>query len=156
MLAVLDKPVWFTYSKRENNLENQFTYSTYTSYLNQHRLMGSRDISSGQGFLPPRPINPENLSTTMEWTEFSGKGVLMAFTIIFIAPTAMVEAGYGRSNPYCVGIIKMDEGPMISSFIHGFDVNHPESIKIGTPMQAVYINKGGAGDEQVILAFEPR
>ena len=117
--------------------------------------MGTRDTSSGQVFLPPRPINPENLSTAMEWMEFSGKGVLQAYTIVYIAPTFMVNAGYSRSKPYCVGIIKTEEGPMISAFIQGVDVIHPETINIGTPMKVVFVGHSELENKQVVLAFQP-
>ena len=103
-------------------MENVFTHAAYTQYLNEHRLMGSRDTQSGALFLPPRPINPETFSSAMEWVEFNGKASLQAFTIVYIAPTAMIEAGYDRKNPYCVGIVRLEEGPLMSALILGVDV----------------------------------
>jgi uncharacterized OB-fold protein len=68
----------------------------------------------------------------MEWVEFSGLGKLLAFTCVHIAPTAMLEVGYSRSNPYCTGIVQLDEGPGISAQILGVDASRPNEIKIGT------------------------
>ncbi|MBI9050528.1 MAG: Zn-ribbon domain-containing OB-fold protein [Anaerolineaceae bacterium] len=136
-------------------MDNQFTFSAYSNYLNEHKLMGSRDKASGAAFLPPRPLNPENFSTDMEWVEFSGKGKLSGFTIVYIAPTAMIEAGYDRKNPYCVGIVETDEGPMVSSFIMDVDVLHPETIQIGMPVKAAFIDRGTEENKQAFLAFQP-
>lgn len=136
-------------------MENLFTHAAYSSNLNNHRLLGSRDKKSGAVFLPPRPLNPANYSIDMEWLEFSGKGTLEAFTIVYIAPSAMIEAGYDRKNPYCVGIVKTEEGPMVSAFIQNVDVNHPENIKVGIPLVASFIDRGEGETRQTFLAFQP-
>lgn len=136
-------------------MDNQFTNTAYCEFLNRHKLMGSRDQNTGQVYLPPRPINPVNHSSSMEWTELKGSGKLQAFTIVYIATSAMIEAGYDRKNPYCVGIVKLDEGPMISGLIEGLDVFHPESIKIGIPVRLKFIDRGDAESKKTFLAFEP-
>ena len=136
-------------------MENQFTVDAYLNFLNQHHLMGSRDQKTGEVFLPPRPLNPANFSTDMEWLEFSGRGVLEAFSIIYIATSAMIAAGYDRKNPYCVGIVKTDEGPSISAQILGVDPCQPESIKIGTPLKVKYVDRDNGTARKTFLAFEP-
>jgi uncharacterized protein len=136
-------------------MENAFTNNAYTRFLGEHKLMGSRDTQTGTVFLPPRPINPENFSTEMEWVELGGAGTLEAFTVVYIAPTAMIEAGYDRKNPYCVGIVRLAEGPMISAQILGVDVRKPESIQIGTPLKATFIDRGEGEARKSFLAFEP-
>jgi len=136
-------------------LENQFTNAAFKEYLQGHKLMGTRDSVSGEVFLPPRPINPKNLSTDMEWVEFSGKGTLVAFAGIFINTSAMVEAGYNRKNPSVVGIVKTNEGPMISALILGLNGCEPGSIKIGTPVSVKYLDQGEGEAHNTLLAFEP-
>jgi uncharacterized OB-fold protein len=136
-------------------MENQFTINAYNEYLKEHRLMGSRDISSGELFLPPRPLNPFDYSTDMEWVEFSGNGELQAFTSIYINSTAMNEVGYNRSNPCVVGIIKTAEGPMISALVVGLNGTKPQNLKIGTPLKVKFIDHGGEGNRKTLLAFEP-
>ena len=42
----------------------------------------------------------------------------------------MIEAGYGRDNPYCSGIVKLKDGVSISAQILGVDVDHPFRKKI--------------------------
>ncbi len=136
-------------------MENVFTHTAYSSYLNDHRLMGSKDLQTGEVFLPPRPMNPETFSTTMEWVELKGEGTLQAFTIVYIAPTAMIEAGYDRKNPYCVGIVKLEEGPMMSGLILGVDVRNSASIQIGMPLKVSFVDRGEGEGKQTFLAFEP-
>lgn len=136
-------------------MENQFTHAAFSNYLNEHRLMGSRNKGNGAVFCPPRPIDPDTHSSDMEWVEFKGAGRLQAFTVVYIGSSMMMAAGYDRKNPYCVGIVKLDEGPMISGLILGVDVLHPESIKIGTPVKVKYVDRGEAEAKKSFLAFEP-
>jgi uncharacterized OB-fold protein len=136
-------------------MENQFTHAAFTQYLAAHRLMGTRNRKSGAMFCPPRPIDPETHSINMEWAEFKGTGKLEGFTVIYIASSAMLAAGYDRKNPYCVGVVRLDEGPMISGLIRGVDVFHPETIKIGMPLKAAFIDRGETETKDVTLAFEP-
>jgi uncharacterized OB-fold protein len=77
----------------------------------------------------------------MEWVELSGKGELAAFTAVYIGPTAMIDAGYDRTNPYCAGIVRLAEGPSISAQILGVDASQPQSIAIGTPLQVSIIER---------------
>lgn len=136
--------------------ENEFTSSTFYEFLNQHRLMGSRCESCGRLYLPPRPLCIDCYSIDMGWTELSGKGKLTAFTTVHIAPTAMIEAGYGRENPYCTGIVQLEEGPAISAQILGVDPSQPDQIAIGTPVRVAFVERGEGpdGGKRTYLAFE--
>ncbi len=136
-------------------MDNQFTINAYTNYLNEHRLMGTRDVKTGEVFLPPRPLNPANSSTEMEWVEFNGRGKLQAFTVVYTGTSAMIAAGHDRKNPYCVGIVKTEEGPMISALILGVDCCQPGSIKIGTPLKVSFVDRGEGDVMKTFLAFEP-
>ena len=136
-------------------MDNQFTHTAFVNFLGEHHLMGTRDKSTGAVFCPPRPIDPVNHSSDMEWVEFKGTGRLEAFTVVYIAPSEMIAAGYDRKNPYCVGIVKLDEGPMISGMILGADVFHPENIKVGAAYKATFIDRGEGDTKKTILAFEP-
>ena len=91
----------------------------------------------------------------MEWIELSGQGKLAAFTIVYIAPSAMIAAGYDRKNPYCVGVIDLAEGAKISAQILGVDVKNPAQIKIGMPLKAKFVERGEGDAKRTFLAFEP-
>jgi uncharacterized OB-fold protein len=132
---------------------NDFSSATFYSLLAEHKLVGTRCGSCGALYLPPRPLCTACYSDDMAWSEFSGKGKLLAFTTIHIAPTAMIAAGYGRDNPYCTGIVQLEEGPAISAQILGVDATHPEQIAIGTPLQVAFVERGEGEEKRTYLAF---
>lgn len=122
--------------------ETPFTIASFDTYLTERKFMASRCRGCGALWLPPRPICPTCKGDEMEWKELSGKGTLVAFTVIGVGPMPMIDAGYGRDNPYCVGIVQVEEGPRIGAQILGVDVAHPEKIKIGTPVVADFVERG--------------
>lgn len=83
-----------------------------------------------------------------------GRGKLIAFTTIRVAPTLMIQEGYGRDNPYCTGIVELEEGVKISARILGVDASNPEKIKVGTPLSLEFIHRGEGGDRVTFLAFK--
>jgi len=91
----------------------------------------------------------------MELVELTGRGTLLAFTIVYVGTSAMVSAGYNRQNPYCVGVVQLAEGAKISAQILGVDVLHPEQIQIGMPLKATFIERGEGEAKKTFLAFEP-
>jgi uncharacterized OB-fold protein len=134
-------------------VERPFTSASFQGFLNEKKLMGSHCVTCNKEFLPPRAICPNCHGDQLTWIEFSGGGKLAAFTSIFIAPTAMIEAGYGRENPYLAGVVELDEGVKISAQVLGLDAAKPEEVKIGTPLQAEFIERGEVESKKVFLAF---
>lgn len=84
-----------------------------------------------------------------------GSGRLVALTSISIAPPAMQEEGFNRKNPYCTGVVRLDEGPRVVARIEGVDARNPETIEIGIPVTAVYLHRGTGEDRTTQLAFRP-
>jgi len=132
-----------------------FSREEFQKYLNDHKLMGTTCKNCGETFLPPRPICAKCGSNEMEWIPVSEKGTLTAFTIVYIAPTAMINAGYGRDNPYCSGIVSLENGLSISAQILGMDVTHPENIRVGIPLKVSFLERGEDESKKTFLAFEP-
>jgi uncharacterized OB-fold protein len=133
--------------------EFDFTSTAYYNRLGEGKLIGSRCAKCGEVYLPPRPYCPACAGSEMEEYEFSGKGKLAAYTVIYIAPTAMIEAGFNRKNPYCAGVVELEEGPRISAQILGVDVEHPESIRIGTPLNVSFVKRGEGEASKTYLGF---
>lgn len=133
--------------------ERPFTSASFDAYVKEKKLMGSHCANCNRDYLPPRAICPNCHSDQLTWTEFSGKAKLAAFTSIFIAPTAMIEAGYGRDNPYLAGVVELDEGVKISAQVLGMDASKPEEVKIGTPLQAEFVERGEGDAKKTLLAF---
>lgn len=134
--------------------ERSFTAAAFQAYMNEGKLMASRNRETGELFVPPRPIDPGSHSETMEWVELSGRGKLAAFTSVYIGTTAMIDAGYDRSKPYVAGIVELEEGPRISAQLLGVDGKQPDIAWIGRPLQASFIERGEGDKRRAYLAFE--
>ena len=135
--------------------ERFFSDIYYDKYLDEDKLMGSRCKKCGALFTPPRSICIKCYDSDMEWVEMSGKGKLGAFTCISVGPQFMIEQGYNRKNPYCVGVVELEEGTRVDARIEGVDTTNPESIKVGMPLTVKFLHTGEGEDLTTFLAFEP-
>lgn len=133
---------------------DEFTSAAHYSALNKRKLVASRCVTCGNLYFPARPMCPECHGKEMEPTELSGKGKLTAFSVIYIATSAMIQAGYDRKNPYCAAVFQLDEGPSICGQLIGADLAHPETIKIGSPVTATFIDRNEDGVMKTFLGFE--
>ena len=118
-------------------------------------LIGSHCLVCGNISIPQRQICPNCHSDQVERIHTNGIGTLAAFTVIYVPPTSMADAGYTAKNPYCVGIVALGEGPRISAQIVGLDLSDPAKIKIGLPLKQTFVLRGEGEDAKKFLAFEP-
>jgi scaffold protein (connect acetoacetyl-CoA thiolase and HMG-CoA synthase) len=132
-----------------------FSDISYDQYLNEDKLMGSKCNQCGSVFTPPRPICIDCHSSDMEWAGIKGTGKLAGFTCITIGPSFMAEEGYDRNNPYCVGVVELDEGTRVDARIEGVDAGKPETIKVGMPLKVKFLHRGEGDNQRTFLAFEP-
>jgi uncharacterized OB-fold protein len=130
-----------------------FTAVSFAGYLNEKKLMGSNCPHCDKNFLPPRALCPSCYSDQLDWVEFTSKAKLVAFTSIYIAPTAMIEAGYGRDKPYLAGIVELENGVRISAQILGVDPSQPDTSLIGKPVTTEFVERGEGEVRQTYLAF---
>jgi len=65
----------------------------------------------------------------------------------------MNAEGYSRENPYCTGIVELEEGVKISARILGVDARNPSSIRIGSPGSVEFLVSGDSGARRIIVAF---
>ncbi|MBW1775109.1 MAG: Zn-ribbon domain-containing OB-fold protein [Deltaproteobacteria bacterium] len=135
--------------------DRSFSDISYNQFLQEEKLMGSRCKECGALFVPPRSICIQCYSADMEWVEMTGKGSLAAFTCISIGPPSMIAEGYNRKNPYCSGVVALDEGAKVDARIEGVDTLKPETIKVGMPMAVKFLHRDGAEGSKTYLAFEP-
>jgi len=75
--------------------------------------------------------------------------------VVPVGSSEMIAAGYGRENPHCVGIAKLDEGPSISAQIVGVDAKDPASIAIGMHMTVEYLDRAAGETTKTVVAFSP-
>ena len=135
--------------------ERPFSDISYEKYLNEEKLMGSRCEQCHALFVPPRPICINCHSRNMVWQAMKGKGKLRAFTCIAIGPSFMMAEGYNRDNPYCSGVVELEEGSRVDARIEGVDPKRPETIKVGMPLKVRFLHREVKDKLKVYLAFEP-
>ncbi len=118
------------------------TAAAFDKFCSERKVMASHCEGCGTLWLPPRPLCHKCHSSEMTWKELTGKGRLVSFTVISVGPWTMINEGYNRDNPYCSGIVELDEGPRMSTQILGVDVKKPDRIKIGTRVVADFVERG--------------
>ncbi len=130
----------------------EFNAASFYEYLKEGRLMGVRCTSCGRLSVQPRPLCPACHSDSLDWYQFSGKGQLSTFTCISIVPASMVAKGYGRDNPYCTGVVTLEEGLRISARISGVDASNPQNIRTGMDL---VVDLEDLEPEEPALVFKP-
>ncbi|MCL5877052.1 MAG: Zn-ribbon domain-containing OB-fold protein [Candidatus Bathyarchaeota archaeon] len=100
-----------------------FTIEQFYKFLQQGKLMASKCQKCGKIHLPPRPLCDNCYSQQFSWIQVSGKGKLVTYTIINVAP-----AQFQALAPYAVGIVELENGQKIPGMIQ--DIAR-EQLKIG-------------------------
>jgi uncharacterized OB-fold protein len=100
-----------------------FTIEQFYKFLTQRKLMAGKCTRCGKIHLPPRPLCDNCFSQQFEWTEVSGKGKLLTYTVIHIAPPQ-----FQAMTPYAVGIVQLENGAKIPGMITA--IPH-EQLRIG-------------------------
>jgi len=106
------------------------TIQNFYNYCSERRLMGTKCAKCGAIDCPPRAICHKCLCNRFQWVEFKGRGRLLTYTIIHFSPTQ-----FQALAPYAVGIVKLDEGPQLSTMIKNVKV---EEIRIGMSLRVDY------------------
>ena len=135
--------------------ERPFSDISFEQYLNEEKLMGSRCKKCDALFVPPKPICTKCYGPELEWVEMQGKGKQSAFTSIAIGPPSMIAEGYNRKNPYCSGVVELEEGVRVDARIEEVDTKNPESIKVGMPLTVKFLHREGEEGPRTYLAFKP-
>ncbi len=123
--------------------------------LAEGTLTGSVCQACGAKHIPQREICPKCQSSTLQAFQFSGKGSLIAYTVIRVPPTQMALAGYDYKNPYCVGIVELVEGPRVAAQILEVNLEEPEKIRVGMPLEMDTITRGQDETKKTFLTFKP-
>jgi hypothetical protein len=131
----------------------EFTSTSFNKFLSEKKLMASQCKKCNAKYLPPRPLCTRCYSGEVEWIELKGRGILVAYTVVAVGPSSMIEEGYDRKNHYCSGIVQLEEGPKISARILEVDVENPAAIEIGTPLEVDFLERGEGENKKTFLAF---
>jgi uncharacterized OB-fold protein len=100
-----------------------FTIEQFYKFLSQQKLMAGKCLKCGKIHLPPRPMCDNCFSKDFEWLQISGKGKLVTYTVIHVAPQQ-----FQALTPYVVGIVELENGLKIPGMIQG---TTQEQLKIG-------------------------
>ncbi|MHA1927625.1 MAG: Zn-ribbon domain-containing OB-fold protein [Candidatus Thorarchaeota archaeon] len=123
------------------------TIEEYKKNIQEEKFKAYKCVVCGAVIAPPSGTCYGCGSHNMQWTEVSGKGTLVSFTIINIAPEE-----FQAEAPFYIGIIELEEKTRLTARLKGFDVEHPEEVKLGIPMVLDY-EHGESGN--TYLAFRP-
>jgi hypothetical protein len=123
------------------------TVEQYQKNIEMGEFRAFKCKSCGAVIAPPSGACYNCGGIEMEWTEVSGKGTLVSFTVIHVAPDEFKDEA-----PYYIAIIELEEGTRVSARLLGYDPLKPEEVKLGIPLQLTY-DKGMSG--KAYLAFKP-
>ena len=100
-----------------------FSIEQFYKFLGQQKLMAGKCLKCGKIHLPPRPLCDNCFSQDFEWVNVQGKGKLVTYTVIHVAPKQFQDL-----TPYAVGIVELENGLKIPGMIQG---TTQDNLKIG-------------------------
>ncbi len=100
-----------------------FTIEQFYAFVKGRRIMAAKCTKCEAIMLPPRFVCKACRSTNLKWVELEGRGKLLTYTIINVAPSR-----FQRLAPYVVGIVQLKDGPNLLGMIRGVK---PEEVRIG-------------------------
>lgn len=103
--------------------QQNFTIDQFYQFLIQGKLMAGKCQKCGKLHLPPRPLCDNCYGTQFEWVPVSGKGKLLTYTIIHVAPQNFQDLA-----PYVIAIVELDDGLRIPGMIQSVS---QEQLEIG-------------------------
>ena len=110
--------------------------------VNRYNLIGTHCSECDEYYYPPRNMCPTcRRDGNLESYKFDGDGEIVTYTIIYTA-----AEGFEHQTPYVLAIVKLDEGPSLTSQI----VAEPEEMKIGMRVKPVFRKLGEGSDRGMI------
>jgi len=99
------------------------TIESFYKFCAEKKLMGLRCNRCKKVTVPPRSLCSHCGSSDLVWTELSGKGRLVTYTVIHIAPPQ-----FQAFAPYAVGIVEFGEGAQLPGMIRNIRF---ENLRVG-------------------------
>jgi uncharacterized OB-fold protein len=116
---------------------------TWRHIPERYNLIGTKCITCGKTYFPPRVICPEcRRKGKLETINFKGTGKIHTFSIV---RTPIDD--FKTISPYAIAIIELDEGAKVTSQIVDVDI---DSIEIGQPVEMVFRKIREDGEDGVI------
>jgi uncharacterized OB-fold protein len=102
----------------------------------RHELWLQRCSACGAFRFPAREVCSECLSADSTWERASGRGEIWSFTILH----QVYHPAFAAEAPYAVVIVKLDEGPKLTSNLRG---TAARDVRIGTRVEVGFEEFGG-------------
>jgi len=94
-----------------------------------YRLEGNVCAACSLRFFPPRPVCPACRGAGLPSFAFSGRGTLYSWSRVL-----QPSRGYASMAPYLVGMVRLEEGPLVSAQLADAD---GVDLTIGMPVEMV-------------------
>jgi uncharacterized OB-fold protein len=116
----------------------------------RYNLIGTECQNCGASYFPPRIVCRRcGRASKMVEKKFAGEGEVYSYTRIMVPPDTFKDEA-----PYFVGMIKLDEGPMVEGHI----LDDGSEVKIGMRVRTSFRKMHVEGEEGLIYyhyKFEP-
>ncbi|MHA1992307.1 MAG: Zn-ribbon domain-containing OB-fold protein [Candidatus Hodarchaeales archaeon] len=120
--------------------------SSWRTISGRYRLLGTRCSKEDIKYFPPRFVCPSCGGPCEDGIKFSGKGKLVDFTIIHVPPLHQQLL-----TPYIMGLVQLEEGPIVTTQIVGVGMEGVNELKEGRPMIATFRKYGAETSDAVIV-----
>ena len=94
---------------------------------------------------PPRDVCPHCGGEAKTQYNFSGRGEVFSFTVMYDAPS-----GYEENTPYTVALVKLNEGPVVTAQLTDLG---EQPVQIGMPVEMVTRRIREDGGERGMLVY---
>ena len=108
----------------------------------RYNMLGTKCETCGRHFFPPRTFCPDcrRAGKIVDY-KFVGRGTIVTYSVIHTA-----SEQYAALTPYVIAIVKLDEGPQITTQI----VCRPDEVKIGMKVKSVFRKIASDGASGII------
>ena len=127
-------------------LEQQ-KYSKFFLELENGRFFATRCPLCGKVYAPPRPACPNDLSVT-EWTELSGRGEVVSWSVLHHAPKMLDWL----ATPYVLVYVRMEGADTLFAHLLRND-GAVDEIHYGMRVKVVY-QEGEVSHPILLMGFE--
>jgi uncharacterized protein len=108
----------------------------------RYNLIGTKCETCGTYYFPPRRLCPKcRRQGKIVEQQFKGTGEIVTYSTVYTPGESWIS-----SKPYTLAIIKLDEGPMMTSQV----ICEPSEVKIGMRVRRVFRKIGQDGEKGMI------
>lgn len=119
----------------------------YWQKLREREIWLRRCTACQHVYFYPRDICPACFSRATEWIKSRGDATLYAFTIVH----SIAVPAFRSELPYVAALVELEGGARIPTNLVEIEP-HPAAVRIGMPLEPVFID---ATDAVTLLCFRP-